>query len=267
MTACVKRAAAAGVSVVVIDSGLADPNHFEKYVATDNYNGGVLAARHLYQELERAGKAGPGVKPRVILFRYAVGSEATERREAGFLDGMGDRVEWVSTDKYAGATRDSASREAKPLVLQYGDRIDAIFAPNESSATGTLDVLRSQAQNMSAQGPKPKVLLMGFDASKSLLESIREGDICGSILQDPYKMGYLSTLACVRHIQGWDVNAGRKQMDIGTGEHVVVLRNGQLDTNKSQGYQFVRGLYDPAAQADRGMKEETREYDYLWRRK
>ena len=126
--------------------------------------------------------------------------------------------------------------------------MDAIFAPNESSATGMLDVLRSQGLNK-------KVLLMGFDASKSLLESIREGDICGSILQDPYKMGYLSTYCCVRHIQGHDVNAGRKQMDIGTGEHVVVLREGQLDTDKGQGYEFVRGLYDPEAQSKREMEK------------
>src|SRR5688572_17135294 len=62
MTACVKRAAVAGVTVVVIDSGLADPDHFVKYVATDNYNGGVLAADHLYEELKKVGKH---INPRV----------------------------------------------------------------------------------------------------------------------------------------------------------------------------------------------------------
>ena len=148
MTACVKRAADAGLPVVVIDSGLADPDHYVKYVATDNYNGGVLAAEHLHRELEKIGKH---VNPRVVLFRYAVGSEATERREAGFEKQLnklcreaGGEVKWASTDKYAGATRDSASREAKPLVNALRDNMDAIFAPNESSATGMLDVLRSQ---------------------------------------------------------------------------------------------------------------------------
>src|SRR3954453_6731699 len=41
MTACVRRAADAGVPVVVIDSDLADPTGTIKYVATNNYNGGV----------------------------------------------------------------------------------------------------------------------------------------------------------------------------------------------------------------------------------
>src|SRR5688572_17025365 len=40
MTACVRRAADAGLPVVVIDSGLADPDHLVKYVAPDNYRGG-----------------------------------------------------------------------------------------------------------------------------------------------------------------------------------------------------------------------------------
>jgi ribose transport system substrate-binding protein len=248
MTACVKRAADAGLPVVVIDSGLADPDHFVKYVATDNYNGGVLAAEHLYRELEKVGKH---QKPRLVLFRYAVGSEATEQREKGFEDYMRKKcpdAEWVSTDKYAGATRDSASREAKPLVNALRDKMDAIFAPNESSATGMLDVLRSQGLNK-------KVLLMGFDASKSLLESIREGDICGSVLQDPYTMGYLSMYCCVRHIQGYDVNAERKEMNLGTGENVVILKDGKLDTTKDQGSDFVSGLYDPATQAKRPMEK------------
>ena len=89
-------------------------------------------------------------KPRLILFRYAVGSESTEQREKGFEDTVKklcpDAV-WLSTDKYAGATRDSAMREAGPLVLQFKDQVDGIFAPNESSATGMLDVLRSQGLN------------------------------------------------------------------------------------------------------------------------
>ena len=80
MTACVKRTADAGVPVVVIDSGLAETDHFVKYVATDNYNGGCLAAKHLHSRLPE----GKTKQPKLILFRYAVGSESTEEREQGF---------------------------------------------------------------------------------------------------------------------------------------------------------------------------------------
>ncbi|MDB5311211.1 MAG: rbsB [Gemmataceae bacterium] len=239
MTACVERAAAAGVPVVIIDSGLADPYHYVKYVATDNYHGGRLAAEHLIRELKKQGKE----KPRLILFRYAVGSESTEQREKGFEDGVKQlcpEAEWLSTDKYAGATRDSAMREAGPLVLQFKDQVDGIFAPNESSATGMVDVLRSQGLNK-------KVLVMGFDASKPLLQAIQEGDIVGSILQDPYRMGYLSTWCCVRYLLGEDVNEGRTQMELSTGEVLVTRENVTADS--------TLGLFNPDYQGRRVIEK------------
>jgi ribose transport system substrate-binding protein len=246
MTACVKRAADAGVPVVVIDSGLAEPEHFVKYVATNNYEGGCLAAKHLHSRLPEEKKQ----RPRLILFRYAVGSESTDERERGFEETM-QRIcpgaIWLSTDKYAGSTRDSAMREAGPLVLQFGDQVDAIFAPNESSASGMLDVLRSHGLNR-------KVLLMAFDASKPLLQAIQEGDVVGSILQDPYRMGYVSTLFCVRHVLGDDVNPPGSKKEYYTGEHVVIEKNGQLITTTNADPDFVRGLYDPEAQAARTIE-------------
>jgi ribose transport system substrate-binding protein len=235
MTACVKRAAEAGLPVVIIDSGLAETDHIVKYVATDNYNGGCLAARHLLAKLREQGKT----KPRLVLFRYAVGSESTEQREQGFMDTVKKgcpEAEWVSTDKYAGSTRDSAMREAGPLVHQFQDKMDGIFAPNESSASGMLDVLRSHELNK-------KVLLMAFDASKPVLQAIAEGDMVGSILQDPYRMGYISTWCCVRYIRGEDVNAGRKQMELSTGEFLITREN----VNSEQ----TLGLFDPEAQKRR----------------
>lgn len=241
MTACVKRAADAGIPVVVIDSGLVETDNYVKYVATDNYQGGCQAAECLLDAIKEK------KNPKLILFRYAVGSQATEDREQGFLDTVKKKCPgavWLSTDQYAGATRDSAMRAAGPLVLRFKDEADGIFAPNESSATGVAEVLKSQGANK-------KVLVMGFDASKPLLDSIREGDIVGSILQDPYRMGYMSTWYCVEHLRGRDVNNGRREMSESTKQYLITEAN--LNTA------FTRGLYDPDAQAKRNPKEWFKE--------
>src|SRR3954470_13791594 len=151
MSAAVRRATRDGVPVVVIDSGLAEKELIVKYVATDNYNGGWMAAERLAAVLSAEGKT----EPKLILLRYAIGSESTEKRELGFLDffdpartnpkrprsGPPPAVKWLDPDHYAGATRDSAERAAGPVVQRFRDDVDAIFAPNESSASGTLDVL------------------------------------------------------------------------------------------------------------------------------
>ena len=146
---------------------------------------------------------------------------------------------WLSTDKYAGATRDSAMREAGPLVLQFKDQVDGIFAPNESSAVGTKVVLESQGLNK-------KILVMGFDASQPLLDAIGNGDIVGSILQDPYRMGYKSTYYCVQYLRGVDINDHRRDMSESTGEYLITKEN--LDT------EFTLGLYDKEAQKRRDTR-------------
>ena len=64
----------------------ANPNLFIKYVATDNYHGGKMAADKLLDILEKDGKK----EMKVALFRYQPGSESTEQRRASrFLDPPG----------------------------------------------------------------------------------------------------------------------------------------------------------------------------------
>src|SRR4051812_22489530 len=65
MVNVVKQTVEKKVAVVIIDSGLDDPSLFVKYVATDNYNGGKLAAEHLLATLAKAGKTAP----KLALFR------------------------------------------------------------------------------------------------------------------------------------------------------------------------------------------------------
>jgi ABC-type sugar transport system substrate-binding protein len=53
----VKLAKSSGIPVVIFDSGLDDEGSFVSYVATDNYHGGVLAARRLAEVLGHKPKA------------------------------------------------------------------------------------------------------------------------------------------------------------------------------------------------------------------
>lgn len=241
MIAPVQRAFDQKIPVVIIDSGLAQPDLFVKYVATDNYNGGRLAAIHLLDVLRKKGKEAP----RLVLFRYAIGSESTEQREKGFEDYVNGviaeqkragrpTITWLSNDKYAGATKDSALKEAAPLVNRLRDQIDGIFAPNESSASGMLDALRSLGLNKT-------IHLMGFDSSEPLLQAVEEGEVDGLIVQDPYKMGYLAVWILVQHLEGYDVSAGGKYLS--TGEYVVTKDN--VNTRE------IRELFRPELQVER----------------
>jgi ribose transport system substrate-binding protein len=208
-----------GVAVVIIDSGLdpealkKNPDLIVKYVATNNRNGGRLAAKALIDALEKEGKK----EPKLVLFRYAPGSESTEQREAGFLDYVeeqqkaGKKIDIISKDEYAGATVSTAQKAAGPLLTRLrGQGIDGIFAVNESAANGMLNALKTQKMNKD-------VKLVGFDSSAPLLQAVRDGDIDTLIVQDPFYMGYMGVWTVVNHLEGYDVRQG--QVDLTTGEY------------------------------------------------
>ena len=81
---------------MIFDSAL-ESTKMVSYVATNNYHGGVLAAQRLGELLKGEGK--------VILLRYAVGSESTEQREKGFTDTLAKEfpgITLLSDTEYAG---------------------------------------------------------------------------------------------------------------------------------------------------------------------
>jgi ribose transport system substrate-binding protein len=235
MVPVVKETVDRGIPVVIIDSGLDAPDLYLKYIATNNFNGGQLAAKHLLDVLARDGKTAP----KVVLFRYAVGSESTEQREKGFLAYVKDKanVEVVSQNVYAGPTVDTAQQAAAPLLVRHKGKIDGIFTVNESSTSGMLNTLRSQNLNK-------KVRLVGFDSADALLQAVEQEDIDGLIIQDPYRMGYLGVYTVVRHLEGDDVTAGEKNLP--TGEHLL--------TKESLQSTALRELFDSTLQEKRKLE-------------
>ncbi len=141
----IEAAVAKGIPVLIFDSALESTKPMS-YVATNNYHGGVLAAQRLGELLKGEG--------RVILLRYAVGSESTEQREKGFTDTLSKefpKIKLISDSEYAGPTSDSAQQKAQSLVTRYRGQVDGIFCPNESSTFGMLRALDGAGLLSSAQ--------------------------------------------------------------------------------------------------------------------
>jgi ribose transport system substrate-binding protein len=246
MVQSVQDAVEKGIPVVIIDSGLDNRDLIVKYIATNNYHGGELAAERLLDVLRAEGKTAP----KLVMLRYKTGSESTDQREKGFEDYVNrvitiqknagtPTITWLSNNKYAGATTDSALDVATPLLNSLKDEgIDGIFAPNESSATGMLNALQSLGLNK-------KVHFVGFDSSEPLLQAVQDADVDGLIVQDPYKMGYLGVWTLVRHLEGDNVAPDGKK-ELGTGETVITRDN--LDAAAT------RELFDPELQRKRTIQ-------------
>lgn len=210
----VEEAKNAGVPTVIIDSAL-ESNSIVSFVATDNRKGGMLGADRLGELL--------GGKGKVILLRYAEGSASTEEREAGFLQEMKQKypnIELISTDQYAGATRDTAKRAAENLLNRFGDDVQGIFCPNESTTAGMLSALQDI-------GKAGKVIFVGFDTSQMFIDAMRAKQLHGIVVQNPFNMGYLGVRTMVESLQGKPVD---KRIDTG----VTMITPDNLDAKDTQ---------------------------------
>ena len=182
------------------------------FVATDNYKGGVLAGEHLAKVL--------GGKGKIAMLRYMEGSASTAEREQGFLDAIAKSkdIEVASSNQYAGATTDTAQKASENLLASLktadgGLKVEGLFCPNESSTFGMLRALQSAKL-------AGKVKFDGFDSSEKLADALKSGELRGTVLQNPVKMGYLTVKSMVDHLRG-----GKVERRIDTGAAIASPEN------------------------------------------
>ena len=188
---------------VIIDSEI-DTDKYVSFAATNNYQGGVIAARRMGKILNGKGK--------VIVTKFMPGSGSTTNRENGFIDTIEKEfpdIEIVDT-KYGMATVETALQAAEDLLTKHA-QLDGLYASNASTSVGS-------AQALQSQGRADKIKMIGFDAEETLIDKLRSGVVDSLVVQDPYKMGYVGVKTLVDKINGKEVP---KVID--TGVELVTL--------------------------------------------
>lgn len=189
----VKNSVHMGIPVVIIDSNLKGHSYLS-FVATDNYMGGVLAAKHLAGLLNGKG--------RMVMLRNVEGVASTGLREQGFLDAIKKYpgIKLVSSNQRGSGTAEETYRASENLLTALKAasgkvNVDGIFCSCEGT---TFSMLRA-LQDFGLAG---KVRFVGFDASQKLIQALRKRQIDALIIQDPMSMAYLGVKTLVEHIQG-----------------------------------------------------------------
>jgi ribose transport system substrate-binding protein len=210
----VEEAKRAGIPTVVVDSGLESPDPIS-FVASNNYHGGELAADEMGRIL--------GGKGKVLALRYQEGVFSTEQREKGFIERIKaayPNIQLISSNQFAGATRDTAKTAAENLLNRFGNDLDGLFTPNESSTAGALLALEDA-------GKAGKIRFIGFDTSEVFVKAMRDGKLHGIVVQNPFRMGELGVKTVVDHLLGKPVE---KRVDTG----VTLITPANLDAPESQ---------------------------------
>lgn len=84
---------------------------------------------------------------------------------------------------------------ADRYLKQYLEEMNGLFTPNEMTTLGVMAELRLKA--------KPgKIMHIGFDIDRYLLQGLSSGEIAGLVLQQPREMGYMGVKLAVDALNG-----------------------------------------------------------------
>lgn len=197
------------IPCAIIDSGINTSNYIT-FAATDNYQGGAMAARRMAKILDSKGN--------VMVLKYVPGSASTTDRENGFIETIKKEfpnIKIVDT-KYGQDTVETALQAAEDMLTRNRD-VQGFFACNAPTSVGALQALQSQKRD--------EIKLVGFDAEKALLDGLKAGRIDSLVVQNPYKMGYEGVKAVAMTIKGESVP---KKIDTG----VTLITKDSLDDPK-----------------------------------
>ena len=213
----VTEAKNAGIKVAVWDSGLDESagDAVISSVMTNNFAAGQDCGKRLAMLMNGSGK--------VLMLRHAVNHDSTKKREEGFLDGIkkaAPGIELLSIDQRGGVSIDEAMKVSESLLNQFGDQVDGVFTPNESTTQGMLRAL-DQA------GLAGKFPFVGFDTNEALLQGLKDKKVSALAVQDPFQMGYTAVRNIFNSIQQKPFEA-----NVDTGAVLLDLEN--IDTEEVQ---------------------------------
>jgi ribose transport system substrate-binding protein len=214
----VERAAAAGIRIVTMDSGV-DSRLPETFVATNNAEGGGVTAAEMMRILA------PGRKLAII--NHVRGATTAMERETGArraleADGRYPVVGTWFTDNF----EENAYAITERLLADYPD-LGGILAMNEVSTVGAARALRDG-------GAAGQVRLVGFDSSLSEIQFIEQGIIAATVIQKPFNMGYLAVRAAREAALGLPLPAF-----VDTGSVLITAKNLYEPENQKLLFPFV----------------------------
>jgi simple sugar transport system substrate-binding protein len=195
-----KAAQKQGVKIVLIDNDIPTWKGKASVVATNNYNGGVLAGKYLATRLKAGDKLG--------ILAGVPGVPSLDDRVNGMLAGLGSLksklkiVGKLETD----CDQTKGFNQAQTLLTANPD-LKAMYAACGPPAVGADQALGN------AHVDPASFVMVGYDAQPDEVAQIVKGRENASVAQFPFNIGYLGMKTLWQVVQGKKV---AKNVDTGT---------------------------------------------------
>ena len=169
--------------VNVDDAVLPDAEHF---VGPKQYENGIRAANYFIKKFPNAGK--------VAVIEGQAGVYAAKQRTLGFKDTLARTKFTVVASVPGNWDRQKSLDEATTILQQYPDLV-GFYCNNDTMALGVVEAVRS----LNKLG---KVVIIGTDGIGEAYDSIRKGEMTGTVDSFPELTGQVAVDVAVRLLAG-----------------------------------------------------------------
>ena len=184
--AAIDAAAAAGVTVISVDSAVNSDN-VAAYIGADNYGAGRMAAQSALD-----GTAGTLC---VGLINYEVNGANGQDREQGARDAFAESGRARITAAVSTHPNAASARADTLAMLRTHPEINVLIALNETTAVGA-------AQAVQQMQRADDLWLAAFDSNIETIDALQTGTVDTLIVQNTYGMGYFGVESAYKLLAG-----------------------------------------------------------------
>ena len=199
-----------GIPVIALDSGNNYPG-IQCTVKTDNQDAAKTGAYKLADAMEREGSVlllvhdskSETAKERTVSFQAEIQENYPEVKiaETIYFDKMDELKKSIVEETQPELQEEERLSAAEKMsdeevILHYLEKypeVKGIFGTNDLTTQFAVSVLKEAEE-------KKDIMVMGFDAGEEQLQALRDGEIAGLVVQNPFAIGYASVIAAARTV-------------------------------------------------------------------
>lgn len=184
--AAIDAAAAAGVTVISVDSAVNSDN-VAAYIGADNYGAGRMVAQSALDGMEGALCVG--------LINYEVNGANGRDREQGARDAFAESGRAKITAAVSTHPNAASARADTLAMLRTHPEINVLIALSETTAVGA-------AQAVQQMQRADDLWLAAFDSNIETIDALQTGTVDTLIVQNTYGMGYFGVESAYKLLAG-----------------------------------------------------------------
>ncbi|WP_421979173.1 D-ribose ABC transporter substrate-binding protein [Roseibium sp.] len=192
----VKRAKEAGIPSFLIDREIKETGIAVSQIVSNNYQGAQLGAEEFVRLMGEEGK-----------YAELLGREADTNagiRSAGYHDVIDQYPDLEMVAQQSANWSQTEAYEKMETILQANPEIKGVISGNDTMAMGAWAALKAAGRT--------DVIVVGFDGSNDVRDSILEGGIKATVLQPAYRQAEIAVEQADQYLKTGSTGQDEKQL-------------------------------------------------------